>query len=30
MIKTAVIGYGNVGKAAVEAVLASPDLSLVG
>lgn len=30
MIKTAVIGYGNVGRAAAEAVLAAPDLTLVG
>ncbi len=30
MIKTAVFGYGNVGKAAVEAALAAPDMELVG
>lgn len=29
-IRTAVIGYGNIGKYAVEAVLASPDLELAG
>ncbi len=29
-IRTAVVGYGNIGKYAVEAILASPDLKLAG
>jgi len=29
-IKIAVIGYGNIGKAAVEAIIASPDMDLLG
>lgn len=28
MIKTAIVGYGNIGKAAHEAILASEDFSL--
>lgn len=30
MIKAAIIGYGNIGKACAEALLASPDFSLLG
>lgn len=30
MIKAAVLGYGNVGKAAIEAVNAAPDFELAG
>ena len=29
-IKVAVVGYGNIGKYAVEAVQAAPDMELVG
>ncbi|HPT84329.1 MAG TPA: Gfo/Idh/MocA family oxidoreductase, partial [Limnochordia bacterium] len=30
MIRAAVVGYGNIGKFAVQAVQAAPDLELVG
>lgn len=30
MIKAAIIGYGNIGKSVLEAILASPDFKLVG
>lgn len=30
MIKVCVVGYGNIGKSVVEAILASPDMELVG
>lgn len=30
MIKTVVVGYGNIGKAAIEAINAAPDFELIG